>query len=356
MTNLHKKELNLSLSKLNKKEKMNTIMLKKYKDNLLISSERNRNSTLSTNEQRQSSYINQNSNFNINNVTLPSIKNIKLSKRTIQINPIFHDKINSIDQSIIKPKDILIPFTYMNTKPNHCGNNNTSLPKSEKSYLLKKPRKIITDLLILNEDFNPKLKKTSQTFRRIIKHVSTKKVKLKNHTKPGKYNDELYDKVNSLDFQYDKLHKRIRESLLNDINPMYSLEAVSDSFYHKLENKINYIEDIYLVPHLRNHFILTGKNMEQKILKANCISKQICFSMNKEKRKKIFFEDQKRKHNFYNLIIRTVKTVAKSHAKGMDTLQIEEYFTKRDIYKPVNFASEKVKNICYSSKFTKVHK
>ena len=51
----------------------------------------------------------------------------------------------------------------------------------------------------------------------------------------------------------------------------------------EIEKVLNYIEDIYLVPHLRNHFILTGKNMEQKILKANCISKQICFSMNKEK-------------------------------------------------------------------------
>lgn len=342
MTSLHKKELDLSLTKLNKKEKINNIMLKKYKDNLIISTERNKGSTLSTYEQKQSSYINQNSNFNINNVTLPSIKNIKLSK-----------KKNTTEQFIIKPKDILIPFTYMTTQPNHCRNNITSLPKAEKSYLLKEPRKVINDILTLNKE---NLKKTSQTFRRIIKHLTTKKVKLKSQTKNGKYSDELNDRVNSLDFQYDKLHKKIRESLLNDINPMYSLEAVNDCFYHKLENKVNYIEDIYLVPHLRNHFILTGENIEQKILKANCISRQICSSMNKEKRKKIFFEDQKRKHNFYNLVLKTVKSIAKPHNKPMESLQIEEYFTKRDIYKNVNFSPEKVKNICNSSKFRKQNK
>lgn len=345
MTTLYKKDLDLSLTKLNKKEKMNNIMLKKYKDNIITSTERNRGSTLSTYEQRQSSYINQNSNFTINNVTLPSIKNLKLTKKN-----------NIIEQYIIKPKDILIPFTYMNTQPNHCRNNIISLPKAEKSYLLKEPRKIITDMLNLNKNFNPKLNKTNQIFRRIIKHLSTKKVKLKSHIKNGKYSDELKDRVNSLDFQYDKLHKKIRESLLNDINPMYSLEALNDCFYHKLENKVNYIEDIYLVPHMRNHFFLTGKNIEQKILKANCISRQICSSMNKEKRKKIFFEDQKRKHNFYNLILKTVKSVAKPHIMPMESLQIEEYFTKRDIYKDVNFSPEKVKNICNSSKFRKHHK
>lgn len=309
------------------------ILYAKILDSKKSSTERSRicTSTISTYEPRQTTLTTKTCN-SMNNTLLPSIQN-HLKKA-----PIYQKGEH-------KTLDILIPFSLTEE-----STHNKVITNVTKSFILKYPKKVISN--IISEKI--KAEKKIKRFKHIT-HTKTKRVNLQLPMTSFrfKYKDELYDRINALDFQHDQLHRRVREALFNDINPMIVFEAYNDPFFKRKENRVNFLEDIYLVPHLKNTFNLKGKDANTKILNANCITKQICMSMNRERRQKIYLDDQKRIKNFYNVVLKTVKTHQKKNQRLEEGVLIEESFAKNSIYKNVRFASERVKSICFSKKFNK---
>ena len=307
------------------------LLIAKILDRKNNSTERSRiaTSTFSTYEPRQTTLTTKTAN-SLNNTLLPSIQKRKT--------PMYQKGEH-------KTLDILIPFSLTEE-----STHNKTISSAAKSFILKHPKKVINN--IITEKLNAEKKITK--FKHIM-HQKTKRVNLQlpMTSYRYKYKDELYDRINDLDFQHDHLHRRVREALFNDINPMIIFEAYNDPFFKKKENRVNFLQDIYLVPHLKNTFNLRSENAKAKILNANCITKQICISMNRERRQRIYLDDQKRIKNFYNIVLKTVRVHKEKNQRLEEGVLIEESFMKNAIYKKVRFASDRVKSICFSKKFNK---
>jgi hypothetical protein len=148
---------------------------------------------------------------------------------------------------------------------------------------------------------------------------------------------ESKDKVNENAFQYSKLHKLIRKHLLQDINPVQQTFKMNKKFYTMKENKVNYINDILIVPHLQNKLmfknITNDTIIKDMLTHQNCLSKYNQQSINKERRKRYFTTN--------NNIITEEQTETETNnsrphstkGKLYEELEYYDYFTKTNLYK-----------------------
>lgn len=148
---------------------------------------------------------------------------------------------------------------------------------------------------------------------------------------------ESKDKVNENAFQYGKLHKLIRKHLLQDINPVQQTFTMNKKFYTMKENKVNYINDILIVPHLQNKLmfknITNDTVIKDMLTHQNCLSKYNQQSINKERRKRYFTTN--------NNIITEEQTETETNnsrprstkGKLYEELEYYDYFTKTNLYK-----------------------
>jgi hypothetical protein len=143
---------------------------------------------------------------------------------------------------------------------------------------------------------------------------------------------ESKDKVNENAFQYGILHKLIRKHLLQDINPIQQTFTMNKKFYTMKENKVNYINDILIVPHLQNKLmfknITNDTVIKDMLTHQNCLSKYNQQSINKERRKRYFTTNN-------NIITEeqteTETNNSKPHStkgKLYEELEYYDYFTK----------------------------
>jgi hypothetical protein len=112
---------------------------------------------------------------------------------------------------------------------------------------------------------------------------------------------------------------------------------MNKKFYTMKENKVNYINDILIVPHLQNKLMF--KNItNDTIIKdmpthQNCLSKYNQQSINKERRKRYFTTS--------NNIITEEQTETETNnsrphstkGKLYEELEYYDYFTKTNLYK-----------------------
>lgn len=231
----------------------------------------------------------------------------------------------------------------------------TSLPKSNSiinQLHLQQQQK--ATLSIKSKQSNKLRSKKSRLILR-IKDV------IYNNKKKAIYQKDIEnDKVNFEDLYTYHLKRKVRESLISDINFSVNTEYTQerDKFYSIIENKVNFIEDIFRFPHFMNTLWINHCANESdrgttaqvsiinnKILHPNSFTKQFILSINKERQRLQFEKDDKNKIN--RMILQYLKEKHLINPIDDYCYDIERYFLKLCHYKNNGFASQKVKKAIF---------
>ena len=186
--------------------------------------------------------------------------------------------------------------------------------------------------------------------------------------------EEINDTV---DFDYygndENLKKRIRKSILHEINMLDEDNGIYSEYYNSIPNYINYIYDINVIPHIKNKFcynksLREGEPIDKIKFNRNAITKEVAKSLNKyiinnirkeilEKEKKLKIEKILKEMPYLNKFIAKLYLAKDEENLPKLTIQeridINDYFNKNIDYKFVNFAKGKLKDIVYNDYFFK---
>ena len=308
-------------------------------------------------------------NFNFNNPTLNSdLKRYTNNSITFRIfnelnkpyHPYFVDKLQkSLLFKFKKRKEKekekekrIIPLNSIRLLLNDSSKNNLYNITTRNRYLF-------------NENNNNN--KTNDLFRKEklkiflgLKQIKPLKLVIKNKIKDL----ELEDYVDINYFDDYKLNTKIRNALINDINTDYTNYNLYLDFIKKMPQKINYFQDIYTIPHIRNGLSLHESFIDidiinDKLSNRNYLSKHISLSMNriiiieemlklkelakKEKRSGKEYKFRKKWENpYYNEIKKT------KYEKKFANFDLTDYFGKCRQYKFIRVADKKLKDYIFS--------
>lgn len=141
---------------------------------------------------------------------------------------------------------------------------------------------VIRNMFILNGETSTLTDKIENS--KIFKSID--KVNISRFINQDKYkNMEIFDTVDINQFENSKLQEAIRICLVTDINlnPLYN--KLYNNFLKSITNRVNFHDDIYIVPHIRNNFSLMKpmKNFDlinEKFKNRNLLHIQVAFSIN----------------------------------------------------------------------------
>lgn len=291
--------------------------------------------------------------FNEQSTRIKSVQ-INMTSNCINTKDILCNFTSSQDNDLLNTKSVFIkPRSRIKTQVRHII---TSIPKvkfnqDESIHQIQNKNKPIVKIAKSHQGRN----KNNDLLLRIKKVLYNSKVKEEDNSDN--------DIVNCEDLFTNHLKQKVRESLISDINFSANNDYIKerDKFYNSIDNKVNFTEDIFLLPHLMNKLCLNHSGNEkdkhavdqatiitvtQRILQPNCLSKSFMLSMNKERRRLQYEKDDR---------IKEKKNIIQYLAKGnMFQNKInysyddERYFIKIYHYKQTGFANHKVKQAIYA--------
>ena len=181
---------------------------------------------------------------------------------------------------------------------------------------------------------------------------------------------ELRDMIDVNFFEDDKLKKKIKKSLLNDINQGETNYKLFYNYLKPINHRINYHEDIYRIPHIRNKLgFKPFKNIEiyQKFLdnrSRNLLHEKVALSMNKMfiiqeilkeqkelKIKKMIERGEYKLKKKWSHIDESFELKFSEFEKNFQHFELTDYFEKYNNYPIIDFASKKLKNAIFTKTF-----
>lgn len=182
---------------------------------------------------------------------------------------------------------------------------------------------------------------------------------------------ELRDEVDINIFENSKLKRAVKKSLLNDINHDEVNYKLYKDYLKAFTNKVNFIEDIYMVPHIQNHLSLRKPIdnlvlLNEKLRDKNFLHKQVALSMNKiliikillKKKREMELKMMEIKENEEIKPKKKWKNDEESFEKKLNQFEnqfehfdLTDYFGKCNNYTIIGFANKKLKDCLYSKKF-----
>ena len=215
----------------------------------------------------------------------------------------------------------------------------------------------------------------SSTFRNDIEdskiYKSIGKVNISRYINQDKFkNMEIFDTVDINQFENSKLQKAIRICLVTDINLNPLFNKLYNNFLKSLTNRVNFRDDIYLVPHIRNNFSLTKSvsdfdEINDIFKNRNLLHIKVAFSINqgliiktllkKQKemdRKRMMKEEEynpKRKWNFAEDYYKIKISV---YEQQFEQFELSDFFGKCTNYAYTSFAEKRLSNLIFSKKFS----
>jgi hypothetical protein len=181
---------------------------------------------------------------------------------------------------------------------------------------------------------------------------------------------EIRDTVDFDYFNNDEYKRIIRKALLHDINfdTIHSNYLYLDYMKSK-PHKINYFEDINIIPHMQNNLSLRNKRfkdiklLNKTLVNRNYITKKISLSLNRSfiirsllKKMKEIEEERIRKEDEYKLKTRwnsdeVYKEIKLSdYEKKFKQFELQDYFGKSMNYPLVSLADKKIKENFFQKK------
>ena len=291
-------------------------------------------------------------------------KEKEMNQKIIQLKVI---KSLLYNNSKIYTNEITPKHKYINKKllfRNNFNNNNLSNIKNNSNTKTNTPIKTY-------------MSKKSKTFK---KRFSKLFINLSSIKKPNKTNNfsnkkkdiELLDEVDVHLFENDKLNRIIKNSLLNDINHDEINYKLYLDYLKSLTNKIDFHEDIYMVPHIQNAFYLANPFdnlvlLNEKLRDKNLLHKQVALSMNKisiikillknkreiEMKKYMEKNDYKPKRKWSSNDESLEKKIGNDYEEKFQHFELTDYFGKCNNYNIIGFANQKLKECIFYKKFTK---
>ena len=181
---------------------------------------------------------------------------------------------------------------------------------------------------------------------------------------------EIRDTVDFDYFKNDKCNRIIRKELLHDINfDITHNNYLYLDFIKSKQHKINFFEDINIIPHiknnlsLRNHRFKDIKMINKTFINRNYINKKISLSLNRSfiiksllKRMKEIEEERIRKEDEYKLKTRwnsdeVYKEIKLSdYERKFEQFELQDYFSKSMNYSLVCLADKKLKESFFQKK------
>lgn len=219
--------------------------------------------------------------------------------------------------------------------------------------------------IYIHKNFKTFKKKYSKLFNNInITHISIPKYINKHNIKDL----ELRDEIDMSVYENDKLKKSIRISLLNDINHDVINYNLYLNYLKNITDRINFVEDIYMVPHIGNNLSLCRPfdNLEvlnKKLRNRNLLHRQVALSMNKiciikelikkkrEEEMKKLMEKVEYKPNKKLIKSDSFENNINIYETKFEHFELTDYFWKFNNYTIINFANKKLKETIFSKNF-----
>ena len=263
--------------------------------------------------------------------------------------------------------------------------------KIEKSFLIKFKKKnknineitplnniesfIVNNLKINNNDFsrninlNKDININKKEMTKLFIHLNP--IKIPRFLNKNREKDlEERDKIDIHIFENSKLRKKIRDALLNDINQNALNYRLFLNFLKSVTNRINFVEDIFIIPHIKNNFALTKpfENLgllSDTLRNKNLFHKQVSISMNrscivrellikkeeidmKKMKKEVEYNPKKKPkyEDYLNLYL-------SDYDQKFEPFELSDFFDKCINYSNLYFANDRLKNLIFSDKFKK---
>jgi hypothetical protein len=339
--------------------------IKKLKKNQVKNN--NFNTIFSYTDKKKKLRINENHKHDIKN---DSINKLSKNRYLNYNNPIFNNNLKKYTNNSVNFKN----FNELNKlyHPYFIDKTKKLLLfslKKERKQLFESPSHLPRILSSRNEF----LKKESETYQKENMQLL---LGIK-HLKPvildfNKIKDlEIKDSVDFDYFKNDKYKRIIKKALLHDIN----FDTVHSNYlfldYMKSEpHKINYFEDINIIPHMQNNLSLHNKRfkdiklLNKTLVNRNYMTKKIALSLNRcfiikslLKKMKEIEEERIRKEDEYRLKTRwnsdeVYKEIKLSdYEKKFEQFELHDYFGKSMNYPLVSLVDKKIKENFFQKKF-----
>ena len=184
-------------------------------------------------------------------------------------------------------------------------------------------------------------------------------------------NMEIFDTVDINQFENSKLQKEIRICLVTDINLNPLFNKLYSNFLKSITNRVNFHDDIYIVPHIKNNFSLMKplKNIDviNNVFKnRNLLHIQVAFSINQghiikellKKKKEMDRKRMKKEEEYnpkkkWNFEEDYYKIKINEYEQQYEQFELSDFFGKCTNYASTSFADKKLSNLIFSNKFCK---
>ena len=178
---------------------------------------------------------------------------------------------------------------------------------------------------------------------------------------------EITDKIDTNEFRDEKLKKKLRKALYFEINSFEYDNGKYLEYKHSLQNYINYIYDINIIPHLKNKFLYSKPIYERRkinkiLFSKNAINKEDAKSLNRYiinsiKKEELDKENIKKRekkmkelsasNNYLKKLCLDYEDEDMPKLTSDEIVELSDFFGKNIDYKYVNFASDRLKDVIY---------
>ena len=178
---------------------------------------------------------------------------------------------------------------------------------------------------------------------------------------------EMKDKVNLYYFRDEKLKSKLRKALYFELNSYEYDDEKYNEYKKSIENYMNYINDIYIIPHIKNRFLYSKpiydpRQINKILFSKNLINKEDAqglnkFLINNMKKEEIEKEKMKQRekkmkelsssNNYLQKLCLDYEDEDFPKMTSDEVVEISDFFERNIGYKSVTFASNKLKKVVY---------
>jgi len=213
--------------------------------------------------------------------------------------------------------------------------------KQKKNINIKKYNEILDKLLPLNLNVDYKNKLFARNDKKRISFVApfNKKLFANYLTEKFNYTDELNDKCDVLLNEKHELYSFLRSILMTDFNNTNTKN--NKKLFSNIENLFNYKYDIFIYPQFKNNFLfrhynyIDDKITVKRLCDYNCLSKEICHSLNKTRMNNFLGINDDIYKLYYRDILNENEKIDTNNEKYTDKFNLEDFFEKK--YQKNNF-------------------
>ena len=215
------------------------------------------------------------------------------------------------------------------------------------------------------ESFNKKGKDFIKTLKKFPKINLSFPFQLMNSVNIDK--KESKDTVDTEAFRDEKLKRKLRKALFFEINSFEYDNGKYIEYKNSLQNYINFIYDINIIPHIKNKFlynkpIYEPRKINKILFSKNAINKEDAKSLNRYiinrikkqelDKESIKLREKKMKelsksNNYLQKLCLDYEDEDMPKLTSDEMVELSDFFEKNINYKNVNFASNRLKDVIY---------